>query len=492
MLARLLPALLAAPSLAVQAAPTPLPPPVSAALQAAGVPPEAVSMLVSPVDEGPVRLAHDTEAVRQMASVMKLFTTGAALRTLGPAYTWRTEVALGGTLKPSGKLDGPLYLKGSGDPSLVLENVQLMMSRWRGAGLKTIQGDLLLDRRAYDLPPHDPAAFDGQPLKPYNAGPDALLLNHQAVSLRFAPDAARPGQVRVSMEPELDGVRLQASIRLQPQGGCGDWREALTLRMQPASGWKQHDLRPWTLAVQGPYPAACGAREWPVLWRGDGPGDHAARLLSATWKQLGGRLDGQIQTGAWPADAAVWQTWVSPPLAQVVRDINKFSNNVMARQLFLALAPAPGPATLDKARQAVMQQVLDGTRDSLGHSPCEATQLAMDNGSGLSRTERSSAACLGRWLQRMWASPTMPEFVASLPITGTDGTARRLLSVAGRAHLKTGSLDGVVALAGYVDGDSGQRYVVVAAVNHPQAEAARPALEALMAWAMRDRAQAQN
>ncbi|HEX5355641.1 MAG TPA: D-alanyl-D-alanine carboxypeptidase/D-alanyl-D-alanine-endopeptidase [Aquabacterium sp.] len=471
-----------------------LPNSVVAALQAANVPPEAVSMLVAPVEgAAPARLEHETQTVRQMASVMKLFTTGAALNTLGPAFVWRTDVALGGPLKPSGKLDGPLYLRGSGDPSLVLEHVQLMMARWRAAGLKDIRGDILIDRQAFDIPAHDPAAFDGQVLKPYNAGPDALLLNHQAVTLRFMPDAARPGQLRVSMEPELDEVRLDPRVRLQASGACGDWREGLALNMKPAAGWKQHGLRPWTLTVSGPYPAACGMKDWPVLWQGDGPGDYTARLLSATWKRAGGKLGGDILPGNWPAQGAdtapVWQSWVSPPLGQVVRDINKFSNNVMARQLFLTLGAQQGgqPATLDKARAAVTQQVLLNTRDGAGRSPCEGDALALDNGSGLSRIERSSARCLGRWLQGMWAAPTMPEFIASLPISGTDGTARRLQSVAGRAHLKTGSLDGVAALAGYVEGESGHRYVVVAVINHAQADAARPAMEALVAWTMRDR-----
>ena len=275
-----------------------LPPAIASALQTAGVPAEAVSLLVLPVDaspSGPARLAHQAQTVRQMASVMKLFTTGAALSTLGPAYVWRTDVALGGPLKPNGKLDGPLRLRGSGDPGLVLENVQLMMARWRGAGLKDIKGDLLIDRHAFDVPPHDPAAFDGQGLKPYNAGPDALLLNHQSVILHVMPDAARPGQVRVSMEPALDEVRLQARIQLKATGACGDWREAMSLDMRPASGWTQHGVRPWVLSVQGPYPAACGARDWPVLWQGEGAGDYAARLLHESQVLLGQLGDRQLQ-----------------------------------------------------------------------------------------------------------------------------------------------------------------------------------------------------
>lgn len=477
------------------------PPQVAAALQASGLPAEAFSLLVWPVDGEAPRWQHLAASPRLMASVMKLFTTGAALRSLGPAYTWRTEAGLGGPLLPNGALDGPLYVRGGGDPSLVIERVQLMMSRWRGAGLRDIRGDLLTDRSAFELPPHDPTAFDGQVLKPYNAGADALLLNHGAVTLRLLPDAAQPGQVRASLEPALDGVELVNRLAPKPKLPCGDWREALNLTMVPTLGWHHLGRQRWRVTVQGPYPLSCGEREWPLLWRGDGPDDHSARLLSQAWQDGGGHLGGTVRNGNWPAGLPVWQTWTSPPLATVVRDINKFSNNVMARQLFLTLGAAPAgrdaaehprPATLASARAATSQLVLEATRGgglrgtSTSTSPCEGEALQLDNGSGLSRSERSTALCLGQWLQALWRSPVMPEFVASLPVNGTDGTTRRWQAAAGRAHIKTGSLDGVASMAGYVDAaEGGQRVIVVGVVNHPRADAGRPVLQALIDWAQR-------
>ena len=172
------------------------PAPLQQALRQSGVPAEAVSLLVWPVDAPQPRWQHQADAPRQAASVMKLFTTGVALRQLGPAHVWRTEVGLGGPLLANGVLDGPLYLRGGGDPSLLIEHVQRMMARWRGAGLRDIRGGIVVDRSLFELPAHDPNAFDGQSLRPYNAGPDALLLNHQSVTLRLMPDAARPGLAR--------------------------------------------------------------------------------------------------------------------------------------------------------------------------------------------------------------------------------------------------------------------------------------------------------
>jgi D-alanyl-D-alanine carboxypeptidase/D-alanyl-D-alanine-endopeptidase (penicillin-binding protein 4) len=104
-----------------------------------------------------------------------------------------------------------------------------------------------------------------------------------------------------------------------------------------------------------------------------------------------------------------------------------------------------------------------------------------DNGSGLSREERISAQALARLLQTAWSSATMPELMSSLPITGLDGTLKRS-KAQGVAHLKTGSLRDVAGVAGFVDGANGKRWVLVAVLNHPNANAARPALDALIDW----------
>jgi D-alanyl-D-alanine carboxypeptidase/D-alanyl-D-alanine-endopeptidase (penicillin-binding protein 4) len=112
--------------------------------------------------------------------------------------------------------------------------------------------------------------------------------------------------------------------------------------------------------------------------------------------------------------------------------------------------------------------------------------MLLDNGSGLSRETRSSASLLARLLQQAWSSPVMPELMSSLPVNGLDGTLRRSPAAPGRAHLKTGSLRDVIGVAGYVLSDSGRRYVLVAIVNHANAPAARPALDALVQWSLRD------
>jgi serine-type D-Ala-D-Ala carboxypeptidase/endopeptidase (penicillin-binding protein 4) len=458
-----------APAQPASVAATALPPDVDAALVRAKLPRDALSVVVVDAQGGsktPARLAHRAQVPMNPASVMKLVTTYAALEQLGPAYVWNTPVYLQGTVQ-DGSLRGNVYLQGLGDPKLVMERLWLLMRRLQGQGVQVIVGDIVLDRTAFEVPDHDPARFDGEPLRPYNAAPDALLLNYKSSVMTFVPDATA-GLARIQYDPPLAGVQRQATVALAAPGAeCGDWRGALRAELND----------PTKVSFQGVYPAACGERSWPVA--SADPRGFAARAVEGMWRELGGKLTGSVREGKIPAGLKPAFTAVSPPLAEVVRDVNKYSNNVMAQQLFLTLAlQKNGVATFEGAREALRQWWVARLPDA------ELPQA--DNGAGLSRDARLTAHALARMLQVAWASAVMPELVASLPIAGVDGTLRRSQSRAGTAHLKTGSLRDVMAVAGYVHAASGRRMVLVALVNHPNAGAARPVLDALIDWAARD------
>ncbi|TSE28531.1 D-alanyl-D-alanine carboxypeptidase DacC [Tepidimonas thermarum] len=450
-----------------------LPPPVQQALARAGVPATALAVVVADAAPGGlVHLAHRADVPVNPASVMKLVTTTAALDLLGPAYTWRTGVYTDGPVR-DGVLAGSLYLRGDGDPKLVTERLWLLLRRVQGLGIRHVAGDIVLDRSAFALPAHDPGAFDGEPLRPYNAAPDALLIHFRVQVLIFVPDEAA-GVARVALEPPLAEVTVPETVPLA-DGPCHDWRAALQ------ADWSD----PRRPRLAGRYPTACGERTWPLAH--PEPERLAARAVAGLWAQLGGSVGGRVRDGTVPPGLAPRLLFESVPLAEVVRDVNKFSNNVMAQQLFLTLARAnPGPydgagngaavATFDAARAAVRAW----WAARLGP---DVAPPAIDNGAGLSRDARITAAALARLLQWAYASPWMPELMASLPLAGVDGTLRRSPMGRGVAHLKTGSLADVQALAGYVHGPQGRRRVLVAIVNHPQARAARPALDALVQWA---------
>ena len=207
---------------------TTLPATVRAALAAAQLPPEALAVLVLPAEapEQAPRLAWQIHQPMNPASVMKLVTTLAALDLLGPAYTWQTPVYLDGTLQ-GGVLRGNVYVQGQGDPQLVAERLWLLLQRLQAQGVQAIEGDIVLDRSAFQLGAHDPAAFDGEPLRPYNAAPDALLINYQTLTLSFVPDVAA-GVARIAWLPPLAQWSAPESVPLaEPGTPCGEWQQAL-------------------------------------------------------------------------------------------------------------------------------------------------------------------------------------------------------------------------------------------------------------------------
>ena len=444
-----------------------LPPEVDAALQRARVPPEALAVVLQEVGSARTLLAQQAQLPVNPASLAKLLTTMAALDQLGPNWTWTTPVWLQGSVS-DGVLDGSLVIKGSGDPKLVIERVWLLLRRVQLLGVREIRGDIVLDRSAFAPRQADPADFDGDPSRPYNVQPDALLLNFKAVTYGFVPEPGR-GTALVLADPPLAGTQVPRTVRLA-SGPCEDWRGAL----------KADFSDPRRVRFAGSFPVACGEKQWPVA--DADPASYNARLIEALWRDIGGKLAGRVIDGVAPAGLEPSFELKSPALAEVVRDINKYSNNVMAQQLFLTLAlqrqPAQ-PATAEAARAALHEWLVA----RVGELP---PGMHLDNGSGLSRETRLSAALLARLLQQAWSSPAMPELLSSLPINGLDGTLRRSRATPGRAHLKTGSLRDVAGVAGYVLSDSGRRYVLVAIINHANANAARPALDALVQWSLRD------
>jgi D-alanyl-D-alanine carboxypeptidase/D-alanyl-D-alanine-endopeptidase (penicillin-binding protein 4) len=438
-----------------------LPAPVLAALQRAKVPSDALHVVVMEANGSQKTLPllnHEATTSINPASLSKLATTIAALDLLGPTFVWRTPVYIDGPVR-DGVLQGNVYVRGSGDPRLVVERVWLLMRRLQGLGIQKIQGDIVLDRSAFDLPERNPASFDGEPLRPYNVAPDALLVNFKSLVFQFLPDRSA-NVARIHVEPPMAGVQFPATVTLA-NADCSDYRSSLR------PDWAD----PLRIRFTGSFPAVCGEKVWPVAY--PAPQQFATRAIAGMWQQIGGQLTGQVRDGLVPANLQAVFALESPALSEVIRDINKFSNNVMAQQLFLTLSlQARGSGNWDASREAMQTW----WRDRIG-----GEVPVFDNGSGLSREERVSALGLARLLQFAWSSPTMSELMSSLPLSGLDGTLKRSKSQS-IAHLKTGSLRDVAGVAGYVDAANGKRLILVAVLNHANAQAARGVLDLLVDW----------
>lgn len=460
----------------------PLPATVSKELKNAGIPQSAIAIEVREVGKNTPLISINTRRAMNPASTMKLLTTYAALDLLGPSYTWKTEAYLNGELK-DGILEGDLILKGYGDPKFTIEQLWLWLTELRARGLREIRGDLVLDRGFFDLPSHDPAEFDNDPVRAYNVGPDALLFNFNTLRLRYMPDGS---SLKVVSEPSLDGMTLEN--RLAPNGknfNCDNWDDLFSV--QPSGD---------SVVLQGDYPIACGEREQNLSVMPHTR--YVGALFRAIWKELGGTLQGKERNGLVDDNAILLSTHRSEPLSGIIRDINKFSNNVMARQVFLTLGAAiPNPSSQNSespidglsqkenmGNMSIGRSVL-ALQMWLDRNGLHFPELALENGAGLSRKERISAAHMAQLLQHASDHPLSAELQASLPILGVDGSVKKRLRqspAASHAHLKTGTLEGIKTIAGYVRSRNGKEWIVVFFINHPFAKAGQDAQDALIEW----------
>ena len=434
-----------------------------ARLAAARIPADAAAVVVRPVDDGQLRFSANDRKPMNPASTMKIVTTYSALHLLGPAFTFRTEVLVDGPVA-AGVLRGPLYVRGGGDPHLVIEDLWLLAERIRGYGIREIRGDVVLDKGFFAPQSHDPAAFDGEEGRAYNVGPDPLLLNFKSLALTFTPDPV--GKVaHVMVIPEVAGMKAQRTVPAV-EGGCGDWRGRLGADIDD----------PMNIRFRGAYPLACGER---IIHLGAlEHTNYFAAVFRALWERQGGTWAGAVRTGEVKDTARLVVAHESPPLAALVRDINKYSNNVMTQQLFLTMGAAGGgPGSVATGGAAV--------RNLLSARGIDVPELVLENGCGLSRVERISANSLANVLADAWKSQWMPELMSSLPISGVDGTMKTRNVPAGAAHMKTGMLEDTRSVAGYVLAASGKRYVVVAIINHANARYGTGAHDALLEWVYR-------
>ncbi|MCM2568661.1 D-alanyl-D-alanine carboxypeptidase/D-alanyl-D-alanine endopeptidase [Janthinobacterium kumbetense] len=468
-----------------------LPESVSLLLRSANIPEDAMGAIV--LRGNTTVLSHGAERSMQPASTMKLVTTAVGLEQLGPIFRGRTELRTSADVI-NGVLKGDLILRGGADTDFNADVLAHMLQNLRNQGIVKIKGDLILDRQLFQpaRPDIGAAPFDESAEFRYNVIPDALLLNTNLIDINIS---ATERQLSFQMQPPLENVSITSDMKLV-KGSCAKWED----------GWRPPEYRrdasgKLQVILHGTFPQNCNkATSINVLDRND----YADRLFRATWKRLGGTITGTVReapgTGlpptAEPVGTRMLADHVARALPEVLRDINKTSDNTLARTLFLSLgslqsdgwlgsrpiAMAAPEDTASRARQVIQEWFQRHHIDTQG--------MLVDNGSGLSRTGRIAPAQMAGVLQAMQQSPWAPEFQSSLPIVALDGTMRkRLLNspAAARARIKTGTLKNVVAIAGYVPDANNQQCVVVAMINSDLVGNGngRAAVDALIEWVAR-------
>ena len=472
---------------------------VLAALQRANVPLDALALVVLPTTKWGAQWLHQPDRAMQPASTMKLVTSVVALDRLGPNHRGFTEL-LTAAPQDGDVLRGELVLRGGADPELGLPQMWALLSELRFQGIRELAGDIVLDRNLFrparmdiGVPP-----FDEHPEFYYNVIPDALHLSSSQVVVELssmgagtpAPSAAisaapssqsgtltvpqAAGQVSARLLPPLPGIVVDASELLLTDRACKDWSNDWQSPPRVEIGTDSSRV-----VLRGGFPRHCTQRAALQLL------DRNVQVeaqLRALWQQLGGEWTGHVREGAAPAAARSLAKHMGRPWGELLRPLNKRSDNAFTRLLYLslgvkAMAQDNQASTAELARREVLRWFAEQRINSAG--------LVTDNGSGLSRSERITPRQMAQMLLAARSGKQAPELMMSLPVVGMDGNLRNRITMGpstGQARLKGGTLRNVVALAGYVPDAQGNTWIMSAMINHEHAVKARPALDALVEW----------
>lgn len=456
-----------------------LPKPVREAMEQAQISPQSLAAVVWPLHSLSRRWEHQADRPMPPASIIKVLTTAVALHKLDPELRSRTDL-LTDAVQDGEVLRGDVYWRGGADPQLGLGEITQMLLELRERGVREIAGDVVLDRSLFQPTRTDRglAPFDDRSEFPYNVVPDALQFAGNVLGVDLSADEQR---LTVRSMPALPGVQFITDKMRLTSTPCAQWRQEWRTPLVT------HQAQGVDVVLQGGFPRQCSVRAWLNLIERD---RLAELTFQALWARLGGTWSGKVREGLTPAQARVVATHEGPLWRELIRPINKRSDNAYTRLLYLTLGTQPGlsgpvgPAstTAARAEQAVREWL---TEHRISHET-----LVLDNGSGLSRTERLSARLLAQVLKTTLEGPHAPDLLMSLPIAGVDGAMKLRLqsSVAAQwSRLKTGALNDVVSVAGVVYDAQRRPHIVVAMVHHPEARRARAALDALIDWVARGR-----
>lgn len=427
---------------------------IKKSLEANKIAPDTLSLAIIPLTGNGKATYLNADTPMNPASTMKLLTTYSALELLGPGFRWKTAFYTDGEVK-NGIVHGNLYLKGNGDPKLNMERLWLLLRDLRNNGITAIQGNLILDRSYFNMPEEKVFLDDSnESYRPYLVSPDSLLINFKVIRIISHTDNK---QAKIVSDPPLKDLQIVNELQVvapRKKNHCPVMPDIEYIPVTQQNGTIK-------LTVSGNIVEECSVQKYISLFDHD---RYAANIIRSFWKELGGQISGQSRIGVMPKDAKLLAVTWSPDLVEVIRDINKFSNNTMAKQLFLTIG-ARNRKSGDKDDAEAAYRTIYNWLLTKGVSP---EQLKMENGSGLSREERITAKEMVGLLQMAWKGNYSAEFIASMPIIGVDGTMSKRLrktEARGRGHIKTGTLNNVRAIAGFIKDKNNNVWAIAAILN---------------------------
>ena len=431
---------------------TELPEEVAQLLHHQGVSENGMSAYVHALTSPTPLLAFNADVPRNPASVMKLVTTYAALGILGADYRWPVEFYTTGNIS-GGILHGDLILKGYGYPDFKPHDLRLLLGGLRKRGIKEIRGNLIFDNTYFNVKAKNPGAFDGKPYARYNALPDALLYNERISEFVVKP---RSNSVSIDATHPSKNVNLINNLKVKNVSCRGSYANP-RMRILPQA----NEIK---VQFDGVLSSRCGERKFTTVI--SDPVNMLYGSIRKIWSQeMGGIITGdRLIVTETPNHAYLLYRLEAKSVREILPLINKKSNNVMARQLFLSIAANESgtPGTTDKAYQSIQNWF---TSRGLNFP-----ELRIENGSGLSRIGQISARHIGELLLDAYKSPYKQALLDSLPIMGVDGTLKNRMKgtvVANSGRFKTGTLRNARGIAGYVTAENGQVYVVAILHNDP-------------------------
>ncbi len=420
-------------------------------IENSGIPKDNISISIKETGKYGKRIfGINEDTMRVPASVIKVPTTLAALLELGESFRWKTEFYVDGSIS-NGVLNGNLIIKGGGDPDLNTEDIKNIVSKLKLADLRSIKGNIIIDRNYFEPSEKRSAFFDENPYSPYNAMPDAMMFNQNTTTLAINGNC---------IDCEIDDKSFDIENNINRESNRCDWPH---VRIIDSSRPK--------VVISGNISRKCGTKKITKIVSKSYQSFYYA--LKENFLKNGIEFYGRLVLGEIPEGSRKILTHYSRPLLEIVGETNKKSNNLFARQIFLTLGAEVigSPSNLEKSGMAI-GQILQK------NGILSVDMLKIENGSGLSRTARATTGVFEEILETAYAR-FGNKWLNALSIAGVDGTIKTRFPSAlrNRVWMKTGTVKNAKNIVGFVKSNDGKLYTVAIFVNGANASSAGFRLE---------------